>query len=281
MYKFLINKISEKSDDQTFWDHADVLRKYLIRSMLIVFILSVAAFFYKDFIFNTIILGPKYPDFISYRVLASLGRLFHVAELTFKEIPCNLINIELGGQFRWHIIISLVTGIILGFPFVLYQLWLFVKPALNPKELKYARGALFYISALFLLGVLFGYYIILPLTINFLANYQLSSEIKNQITIASYISTATWLPISSGIVFELPILIYYLARIGLITAGFLRKNRKYSIILILLIAGIITPTTDMFTQVVVALPLYALYEVSITIASRIQKKQDIQDADLV
>lgn len=277
MYRFFFKKLSEKTEDQTFWDHADVLRKYLIRSILLIFLFAITAFFFKDFIFNAIIMGPKHPDFITYRLLCSLGKQFHVDSLCFKEIPFNLINIELGGQFRWHMIISIVTGIIIGFPFNLYQLWLFVKPALRPSELKNSRGTLFYITALFSLGVLFGYYIILPLTINFLANYELSTDIKNQITIASYISTATWLPISTGLVFELPVLVFFLAKIGLITAKFLRRNRKYSIVLILILAGIITPSTDMFSQILVALPLYALYEVSISIAARINKKQRLQE----
>jgi sec-independent protein translocase protein TatC len=174
-------------------------------------------------------------------------------------------------------IISIVSGIIVGFPLILFQLWLFVKPALKPNELKHSSGTMFYITALFTLGVLFGYYVILPLTINFLANYELNSQIKNQITIASYISTATWLPISTGVVFELPVLVYFLAKIGLITARFLRKNRKYSIIIILIVAGIITPSTDMFSQILVAMPLYALYEISISIAARINKKQSLAD----
>jgi sec-independent protein translocase protein TatC len=277
MYSFFFKQISEKSEDQTFWDHADVLRKYLIRSILIILVLSIIAFFFKDFIFNSIILGPKHPDFITYRLLCSLGKQFHVDSLCFEEIPFSLINIELGGQFRWHMIISIVSGMIIGFPIILYQLWLFVKPALKPNELKNSKGTMFYITALFTLGVLFGYYIILPLTINFLANYELSSQIKNQITIASYISTATWLPISTGLVFELPVLVFFLAKIGLITAKFLKRYRKYSIVIILIIAGIITPSTDMFTQVIVALPLYALYEISITIAARINKKQRLEE----
>lgn len=274
MYRFFFKKISEKSEDQTFWDHADILRKYLIRSILLILLLSITAFFFKEFIFNTIILGPKHPDFITYRLLCSLGKQFHVDALCFKEIPFSLINIELGGQFRWHMIISIVTGLIIAFPFIIYQLWLFVKPALRRDELKKSRGTMFYIIALFGVGVLFGYYIILPLTINFLANYELSSDIKNQITIASYISTTTWLPISTGLVFELPVLVFFLAKIGLITANFLKRNRKYSIVLILIIAGIITPSTDMFSQLLVALPLYMLYEVSISIAARINKKQE-------
>ena len=277
MYNFLINRISDKSEDLTFWEHADVLRKYLIRSILVLLILSIAAFFFKDFIFNEIILGPKHPNFITYRILSRLGAFFNVDSFRFDEIRFNLINIELGGQFRWHMIISIVTGVIVGFPFIIMQLWYFIKPALNPKELNYSTGVLFYISDLFTLGVLFGYYVILPLTINFLANYELSSQINNQITISSYISIATWLPVSTGLVFELPVLVYFLAKIGLLTAKFLKKNRKFSIVLILIIAGIITPSTDMFSQVLVALPLYALYEISITIAARINKKQQQED----
>jgi len=204
MVRFFFKKISEKSDDLTFWEHIEVLRKYLIRSILIILLFSFAAFFFKDFLFNTVLLGPKHPDFITYRLFISMGKLFHLDSMSFSEIPFNLINIELGGQFRWHMIISFVTGLIISFPLIMMQLWYFVKPALKPDELRYSRGMLFYITLLFIIGVLFGYYLLLPLAINFLASYQLSSQISNQITIASYISTVSWLPILTGAVFELP-----------------------------------------------------------------------------
>jgi len=273
--RFFYRKLAEKSEDLTFWEHAEVLRKYLFRSLIFILATSVVAFFFKHFIFDIIILGPKHSDFITYQFMCAIGKRWNLDGLCFESIPFSLINIDLAGQFRWHIIISFVAGLIVSFPFIIWQFWLFVKPALKPTEQKYSRGLIFYISALFLLGVLFGYYIIMPLTINFLANYVLSPEINNQITISSYISSVTMLPISTGIVFELPVLVYFLAKIGMLTARFLRKYRKHSIVLILLIAGIITPSTDWFTQTMVALPLYLLYEISIWIAHTVNKKQQL------
>ncbi|MEI6124230.1 MAG: twin-arginine translocase subunit TatC [Bacteroidota bacterium] len=273
--QFLVRKLAKKTDDLTFWEHAEVLRKYLFRIVIFILLTTIVAFFFKSYLFDVIILGPKQSDFITYRLLCSLGKQWNMDGLCFSHIPFSLINIDLAGQFRWHIIISFVAGLILSFPFIIWQLWLFIKPALKQAEQKYSRGLLFYILGLFFIGVLFGYYVIMPLTLNFLVNYELSTEIKNQITISSYISTTTVLPLSTGIVFELPVLVYFLAKIGMLTALFLRKYRKHSIVIILLIAGIITPSTDMFSQILVALPLYLLYEISIWIAQSVNKKQKL------
>lgn len=275
MWQFLVNKASAKADDLSFWEHADILRKYIIRSLILVIIFSIGAFFLKDFLFNEIILAPKNTGFVTYQILCSIGKLIGYNNLCVDSIPVNLINIEMGGQLRWHIVISLVAGFIAAFPFVVLQLWLFVKPALTFEERKHAGSTIFFIIFLFITGLFFGYYIILPLTINFLANYQLSPEIINQFTIRSYISTVTWLPLSTGIVFELPVLVYFLTKIGLLSAAFLKRNRKYSILIILIVAGLITPSTDMFSQLLVSLPLFFLYELSIIIATRISLKQNL------
>jgi sec-independent protein translocase protein TatC len=276
MLRFFIKKLSDKSDDMTFWDHANVLRTHLLRSIIFLILAAGTAFFFKNIIFDEIILGPAHSDFITYRALCKLGNYFGTKSLCFEEIPLTLINIDIGGQFRWHMIISIVAGFLVSFPFIIWQLWLFVKPALKINETKKSRGIIFYISLLFTLGVLFGYYVVLPLSINFLANYELSSMIKNQITISSYISMSTMLPLSTGLVFELPVLVYFLANVGLLTAGFMKRNRKYSVIIILILAGIITPSTDILSQMLVAVPLYALYEISLIIAARVNKRQELE-----
>lgn len=272
MLGFLLKKLSGKSEDLSFWEHAEVLRRYLLRSFVMVFILAVAAFFFKDFLFGELILGPSKSSFITYKALCMLGGYLNLPSLCLDEVPLKLINIDLTGQFRWHLVISLIAGFIIAFPFVIWQFWLFVKPALYDTEKRNSRGVILYISMLFIIGVLFGYYIITPLTLNFLAHYELSSVIKNQITISSYISMVSLLPLSTGLVFELPVLVWFIAKAGLISSAFLKRNRKYAIIIILIAAGIITPSTDVFSQLLVSLPLYILYEISIVICRRVYRE---------
>ncbi len=275
MYRFLLRKLADKKEDASFWEHAEVLRKFIIRSLIAFVVLSIAAFFFKDFIFNTIILNPKDKDFITYRLLCRLGSLVNTDSLCIESFDFRLINITIAGQFRWHMVISFLTGFILAFPYLLWCLWRFVRPALSADEIKHSGRIVFYILLLFFTGLVFGYFIILPLSIYFLANYELSSQITNQITIGSYISTIAVIPLSTGIIFELPALIYFLAKIGLISSEFLKKYRKHSFIVILIIAAIITPSTDAFTLALVSIPLYLLYEISIQIAARIEKKNQI------
>lgn len=275
MFKFLFGKLVEKTDDMTFWEHADELRRRLIWSFVAVTAFSITAFFFKEIIFDQIILAPKSSNFITYRWFCKLGQLLNTDSLCVGDLKFSLINIDLGGQFRWHIIISFVTGLIFAFPFIAYQFWLFVKPALKQEELRYSRMMVVYITLLFIAGALFGYYIISPLTINFLANYELSSQIKNQITISSYISTSVVLPLVTGLVFELPVLVFFLTKISLLSPAFLRKYRKHAAVLILIIAGIITPSTDAFTMLIVALPIYLLYEFSIFVSKVSYKKNEI------
>jgi len=271
MFKYLFSFFKKEEDNMHFWEHIDQLRKYLFRSVIAIFTFSIVAFFYKNFIFNTLILSPSDTKFITYRVLCKLGSLVHIDGLRVQPFHLDLINIELGGQFRYHILISFVTGVIAAFPFIAWQICLFIKPALNEKELKNSRGIIFYITILFLIGVLFGYYVIVPLTVNFLSTYELSGSIKNNITIGSYISTVSVLTLSMGLVFELPMLVYFLTKIRILTAAFLRKSRKYAIVLVFIIAGFITPSTDAFTQTIVAMPLFILYEISIIISKRVGK----------
>jgi sec-independent protein translocase protein TatC len=279
MFKFLFGKLLEKKDNMTFWEHADELRMRLIWSFIAITVFSVVAFFFKDIIFDQIILGPKSKDFITYKWFCKLGQLIHSDSLCIGDLKFSLINLDLGGQFRWHILISFIAGLIISFPFIAYQLWLFIKPALKPNELKYSRLMTFYITLLFIMGTLFGYYIISPLTINFLANYELSSEIHNQITIGSYISTAVILPLITGLVFELLVLVYFLTKISILSPSFLRKYRKHSFIFILILAAIITPSTDAFTMFVVALPIYLLFELSIFISKISYKGEIILDEE--
>ncbi|PIV62470.1 MAG: twin-arginine translocase subunit TatC, partial [Bacteroidetes bacterium CG02_land_8_20_14_3_00_31_25] len=258
-----------------FWGHLDVLRKYLFRSVIAIFVFAIIAFLYKDFIFNTIILLPSDTKFITYRAFCKIGTLLNFDGLCFRPFKLNLINTELGGQFRYHLMISAITGIIAAFPFIAWQLWLFIKPALKEKELKSSKGIILYISSLFFIGVLFGYFLVAPLTINFLATYELSSNINNLISISSYISILTILTLSMGIVFELPVLIYFLTKIDLLSSSFLRKYRKHAIVVIAILAAFITPSGDMFSMLLVGFPIWGLFEISIFVSKKVEKNRKV------
>jgi len=184
----------------------------------------------------------------------------------------------MAGQFTTHIMVSLIAGLILGFPYVFYEFWRFMRPALYAKEKKYARGSVFYSSVLFLLGILFGYYIISPLSVNFLGSYSVSSQVMNRINLRSYISTVSTITLAGGLIFELPVLIYFLTKVGLVTPAFLKKYRKHAIVVILILAATITPP-DVFSQILVFVPLLLLYELSIWISKRVKTKQDAEFAD--
>ncbi len=275
MFRFLFGFFKKKEQDSTFWGHLDVLRKYLFRSVIAIFVFAVVAFIYKDFIFNTIILLPSDTKFITYKVFCKVGMLLNIDGLCVQPFKLNLINTELGGQFRYHLMISAITGIIVAFPFIAWQLWLFIKPALKEKELKSARGITLYISALFFIGVLFGYFLVAPLTINFLATYELSSNINNLISISSYISILTILTLSMGIVFELPVLIYFLTKIDLLSSTFLSNHRKHAIVIIAILAAFITPSGDAFSMTLVGIPIWILFEISIFVSKKVEKNRKV------
>ncbi|MBP9083447.1 MAG: twin-arginine translocase subunit TatC, partial [Bacteroidia bacterium] len=194
--------------------------------------------------------------------------------MCIREVPFILINIDISGQFTTHIYTSFIAGFILGFPYLIWELWRFIKPALSKKELNYSRGIVFFSSLLFLSGVLFGYYIISPLSINFLGSYQISSMVANQITLSSFISTVTMLTLSSGVVFELPVVIYFLSKIGIVTPSFLRTYRRHAMVIILIIAALITPSPDISSQILVAIPLFILYEIGIGVSAMVLRNKE-------
>lgn len=261
-----------EESEMSFWSHLEALRWHLVRSIVVVFLLAMVAFSFKEYIFNTIILAPKSDDFISNRMLCKLGTFLGVDGMCEGRFNLTIINIRLAGQFMTHLYISIVAALIAGAPYFVWELWRFIKPALNQKEQQHSRGAVVTISALFYLGILFSYFLIVPLTINFLGTYSVSSEVQNQINLSSYISTVLSVTLALGVVFELPVLIFFLARTGVVTDVFLRKNRKVMLVLILILSAIITPP-DVVSQILVALPLMVLYEVSIRIAKRVGKNQ--------
>jgi sec-independent protein translocase protein TatC len=231
---------------------------------------------FKNIIFDHIILAPNNPEFITNRLLCQFAEIVNVPALCINQTPIELISIKMSGQFTTHINISIVAGLIIAFPYIFWEFWSFFKPALYEKERKYARGAVIFASLLFMLGISFGFFVIIPLSINFLGTYSVSDIVTNQININSYIGSVTSVALASGITFELPIVVFFLARIGVVTPEFMKKYRKHAIVVILIVAAIITPP-DVFSQILVTLPLLVLYEVSIFIAARVIKDRKLAD----
>jgi sec-independent protein translocase protein TatC len=266
-------KKKESSDgEMTFLQHLEELRWHIIRSLVAVVAGAIVAFVFKNIIFDHVILAPNNPDFITNRLLCRLADLVNAPVLCINQNPVELISIKMSGQFTTHINISLVAGLIIAFPYVFWEFWSFFRPALYDKERKYARGAVTAASFLFLTGVLFGYFIISPLSINFLGSYRVSNLVTNQINITSYIGSVTSVALSAGITFELPIVVFFLARIGIITPEFMRRYRRHAIVVVLVLAAVITPP-DIFSLILVTIPLILLYEVSIFIAKGVVSKR--------
>lgn len=255
----------------SFLDHLEELRWRLVKSTLAIVFMGVFAFIFHRFIFDVIILGPRSPEFLTNVLMCKLADFLAIPGMCINSKPFEIISITMAGQFSAHIYSSLVGGLILAFPYVFQQFWLFVKPALHKHEKGYARSVIFYSSLLFFVGVLFGYYIILPLSIHFLGSYEVSSQVINQINLNSYISTFLSVLLASGVVFELPIVIYFLSKVGLVTPSFMRTYRKHAYVLVLVLAAIITPP-DVFSQILVSIPLIILYEISIGISGRVARK---------
>ena len=262
--------------EMSFLEHLEVFRWHLVRSAFAILLFSVLAFVFKSIVFDSILLAPKNPDFPTYRILCYLSQQLGLGNtLCMDELPFVLMNISMSGQFSTHIMTSIVAGFVVAFPYVFWEMWRFISPALYEKENNVAKGVVFFSSSLFLLGVLFGYYVVSPLSVHFLGSYQVSQTVANQISLSSFITTVTTICLANGVVFELPILVYFLTKIGLITPLFMRTYRKHALVLTLIFSSIITPP-DITSQILVALPLMVLYEISIGISSRVLKKQEKQ-----
>jgi sec-independent protein translocase protein TatC len=256
----------------SFVDHIEDLRWHLIRSLIAIILMAILVFIKIDWIFEQIILGPANKDFVSYKWFCCMAKTFHMDSLCLGDVNVAFQNTSLAGQFVLSLSVSMALGFILAFPYILWEFWKFVRPALRPTELKYARGLVFWCSLLFFCGVLFSYYIVAPYTVNFFGSYQLSPKFKNIITIDNYYDTMSDLILGMGIVFELPILIYFLSRIGILTPKIMTSKRRYAILILVIIAEVITPP-DAFSWVLVFIPMYALYEVSVLISMRALKER--------
>ena len=261
----------------TFLEHLEELRWRLVKSSAIILFFWIFAFIGKKIIFDVILFAPRSSDFITYRAFCWFSNLISLGDkLCMGDVEISVQNIDMSGQFSTHIMVSIVSGFIIAFPFVLYQMWSFLKPGLKEKERTSAKGIVFFSSILFFMGILFGYFIISPLSLQFLGAYRVSDDVVSSIKLNSYISTLVSITLSTGLVFQLPILVYFFTKIGLITPEFLKKYRKHSLVAVLILAAIITPP-DITSQVLVAMPIMVLYEVSILISRRVIKKQEEEE----
>jgi sec-independent protein translocase protein TatC len=273
-----LDQYQEEEEGMSFLDHLEALRWHLLRSVSAILIFSVAAFIAKDFVFGVLILGPSKVDFLTYRVLCDIGNYLGVSALCINELPFTIQSRQMTGQFSMHMTSSIVVGLIAAFPYLFYEVWRFISPGLYSKERNAARGAVFFVSFLFLSGASFGYYVLSPLSINFLANYQLDPSIANEFDITSYVSTLSMLVLASAIMFQLPVVVYFLSMSGLVTSKMLKSYRKHSIVVILILSAIITPP-DVISQLLIAMPIFVLYEAGIIIAKRLEKKRARRDAE--
>lgn len=264
-------------NEMSFLDHLEELRWVLVRSTTAILIMAFITYFISDFLFNDIIFGPTRPSFFTYRFFCDLShQLGFVDSICITELPFIIQNTQMEGQVNMFVWMCLLAGFILSFPYILFEVWKFISPALYDQEKKGAKFFIGVSSVLFFLGVLFGYFIIIPMSVNFVATFTVSDVVKNQFTLESYIGLVKTSVLAGGLFFELPIVIYFLTKLGLVTPEFLRKYWKYAVIIILIVAAIVTPP-DVVSQTIVAIPMLLIYEVSILISKlvvRNQKKQN-------
>ncbi len=259
--------------NMSFLSHLEALRWHLIRATLAIILCGFAAFIAKGFIFDTIIFGPKKVDFFTYRMLCKLSQLFGMEDgFCLEKLPFIIQSRTMAGQFSAHIWTAITAGFIIAFPYVIFEFWRFIKPAMHENEQKTAKGFIFASSILFFIGVLFGYYVIAPLSINFLGSYNVSAEVLNEFDLSSYIALIRSSVLASGFIFELPIIIFFLTKVGVVTPEILRKYRKFSLVGVLIVAAVITPP-DVASQIIVTIPVLILYEISIFISKAVIKKE--------
>jgi sec-independent protein translocase protein TatC len=258
--------------EMSFLDHLEDLRWHLLRAIVAIVIAGFAAFLAKDFVFDTLLFGPKKSDFPTYQILCHISKIIGLDDsFCVDDLPFRIQSRTMAGQFSAHIWTSITLGFVVAFPYVVYQFWRFISPGMYSHERKTARGLISVSSLLFFMGVIFGYYVVTPLSIRFLGTYTVSGEVFNDFDLSSYTALVRASVLASGLIFELPILVYFLTKIGLVTPELMRKYRKISLVLVLLLSAIITPP-DIASQIIVAIPVLILYELSIFISRRVIKK---------
>jgi sec-independent protein translocase protein TatC len=266
---------SAEKEEMSFIDHLEELRGHIIRSVVSILVMALVIFIYRNWIFDNIIVGPINKDFVSYKALCDFSHWLGIGEaLCMPPVEVTMQSTTFGGQFLSTISMAIVGGIILAFPYIFWEFWRFVKPALKEKEIKNTRFIIFWVSFFFFCGAAFGYFLLGPFTFNFLAGFQLGTEnmIVTRPTFSDYLDNLTNIILGCGLAFELPVLAYILTQIGIITPSFLRATRKYAVVIILIVAAFITPSPDWMSQLIVFIPLFLLYELSILVSARVFKK---------
>ena len=263
----------KKETEMSFLDHLEELRWHIVRSAGAIMVFAIIAFVMKSFIFDVVILAPRTPEFWTNQMFTKFGDLIGSEAVKINQVALKMQSIKIAGQFSAHIMISIIAGFIIASPVVFYEFWRFIKPALYDKERKHASGAVFFTTILFLMGILFGYFLIVPLSVHFLGTYQASSEVENAINLGSYVGSVTTISLATGVVFLLPIFSYFLSKVGLLTPQFMKTYRKHAYVIMLLLSAVITPP-DIYSQVLVCFPLVFLYEIGIMISRHVVKKRE-------
>jgi sec-independent protein translocase protein TatC len=277
---FFNKRKKEATAEMSFIDHLEELRWHLIRSVIAILIGAIAVFIYSDWVVGEILLGPAKSDFISAQWLCTLGQKIGLGDaICFKAVNVKLQENTMTGQFIASFTVAFIGGFVIAFPYVFWEFWRFVSPALSAKERRNTRGVIFWVSMLFFLGVGFGYFILTPFMVNFYFNYRLSDLIEIKPTFSDYLENMIYTTVGIGVLFQMPLLVMVLAKIGFVTAKFLRKYRRHAFVIIIIAAAIITPSTDPFSLTIVTIPLYILFEASIAVASRVNKKQEMKDKE--
>lgn len=260
----------------SFVDHLEELRWHIVRAVIAILICAIACFIYIDELMDVVIFGPIEKGFVTYEWLCNFGHKIGAGDSLCLPVPdVQMQTTTFGGQFISSITIAFISGLIIAFPYVFWEVWRFIKPALKPTELKHTRGAIFFVSFFFLLGVAFGYFLLAPFTFSFLSNYKIGTHniIETKPVLNDYIDNLIDITVGAGLAFELPVVSFVLTRIGLITPGFLKEYRKYAYVGLLVIAAVITPSPDWMSQLIVVLPLILLYELSIIISGRVAREE--------
>ncbi|MBS1595390.1 MAG: twin-arginine translocase subunit TatC [Bacteroidetes bacterium] len=264
-----------------FFDHIDALRQHIFRAAIVVILVTCVMLYKSSWVFDRLIFGPVKSDFLTYRVLCHLSNTIRPLLCKFSPLLCpdkglcfdgldiKFMNTELFGQFMTQIQISIVLGVVFSFPYIIWEIWRFIRPALSETEARKSGRIVVFSSVFFFIGVAFAYFLIVPFSLNFAYGYQISGQVSNMFTLDNYISFVTMMMLGSGAIFELPMIIFFLAKMGIITAQFMRNYRRHAIIVILILAAVITPSPDMFTMTIVAIPIYFLFELSIVVAARV------------
>jgi len=255
-------KKNSDTEEMSFIDHLEELRWHLVRSVIAVLVCAIVVFIFSDFVVDTVLFGPTKADFISARWLCQFGKTIGIGDvLCFKQVDAKFLETTMTGQFIASFTLAFIGGFIIAFPYIFWEFWRFVRPALSAKERKNTRGVIFWVSLLFFMGVAFGYFILTPFMVTF----------------SDYLENLIYTTVGIGVLFQMPLLVMVLARIGFVTGSFLRKYRRHAFVIIIIAAAIITPSTDPFSLTIVTIPLYLLYEASILVASRINKRQKEQE----